>query len=111
MGGTNIKKYRKLRGMSISELAAQSGVSKSYLSNLERNLNYNPSIQIIERIAKVLNIDRNLLLSDDQIHDVLDPEWKKFIDEAKQKGITSIPFDEYKELIDFIHWKVSKKDQ
>ena len=65
MIGENIKKLRKEKGITLSNLAKQSGVSKSYLSNLERGLKKNPSIQIVESVAGVLNIDINELLDRD----------------------------------------------
>ncbi|MDQ7862004.1 helix-turn-helix transcriptional regulator [Peribacillus frigoritolerans] len=35
--------------MSISELSAKSGVAKSYISSLERNLQTNPTILVLEK--------------------------------------------------------------
>lgn len=45
MIGNKIYKFRKQRGLSISELAERAKISKSYLSNIERNLNSNPPIK------------------------------------------------------------------
>ena len=42
--------------MSMTELAEKAGVAKSYLSSLERNLQTNPSIQFLEKIAVVLDV-------------------------------------------------------
>lgn len=39
MLGKNIYQFRKKRGLTLSELAERAGVSKSYLSNIERNIN------------------------------------------------------------------------
>ncbi|MGQ4665879.1 helix-turn-helix domain-containing protein [Metabacillus halosaccharovorans] len=36
---------RKQKGLTLSEVAKQAKISKSYLSNIERNLNLNPSLQ------------------------------------------------------------------
>ena len=38
MIGENISTIRKNRGYTLSELAEQAHISKSYLSNIERNL-------------------------------------------------------------------------
>ena len=38
MIGDRVKKIRKEKNMSMSELAEKAGVAKSYLSSLERNL-------------------------------------------------------------------------
>lgn len=56
MIGDRVKKLRQEKKMSLSELADQAGVAKSYLSSLERNLQTNPSIQFLEKIAGVLNV-------------------------------------------------------
>lgn len=54
MIGSNISELRKKKGMTLTELARRAKVSKSYLSNIERNLNQNPSIYVIEKIAAEL---------------------------------------------------------
>ncbi len=51
--GKKIQEYRKLKNLSIKELAEQSGVTSSLLSQLERNL-ANPSINTLKTIANVL---------------------------------------------------------
>ena len=56
MIGDRVKKLRLEKKMSLSELAEKAGVAKSYLSSLERNLQTNPSIQFLEKIATVLSV-------------------------------------------------------
>ena len=56
MIGDRVKKIRLERKLSLSELALKAGVAKSYLSSLERNLQTNPSIQFLEKIATVLGV-------------------------------------------------------
>jgi XRE family transcriptional regulator, master regulator for biofilm formation len=63
MIGNKIYKFRKQRGFSISELAERAKISKSYLSNIERNLNSNPSIKVIEKISSVLQVDLSDLIN------------------------------------------------
>ncbi len=62
MIGENLKKVREIRGLSLSELAEKAGISKSYLSNMERNLNENPSIQVLCKISKALQVDIQTLV-------------------------------------------------
>ena len=45
MIGKNIYWLRKEKGLTLSELAERANVAKSYLSNIERDINQNPSIQ------------------------------------------------------------------
>ncbi|MDQ0254397.1 transcriptional regulator with XRE-family HTH domain [Evansella vedderi] len=56
MIGDIIKKRRKERGISLSELSRMTGVSKSYLSYIERGMKKNPSIDVIKRIFQSLNL-------------------------------------------------------
>ena len=53
--GQWIKEEREKAGLSIRQLAAKSGISLSYLSQIERDLK-NPSIDILIKIGKTLDI-------------------------------------------------------
>ncbi len=59
--GARIAYLRKERKMSQLELAIESGVSKSYLSDLERGKR-NPSSLTLRRIALALHVDPGKLL-------------------------------------------------
>src|SRR5690625_4374310 len=101
MIGENIHKIRKMRGLTLSELADRAQISKSYLSNIERNLNQNPSIQIIEKIAAVLHVNFHVLLGTKNAPDTLpENEWSKFINELKESGVESDQLKEYKTVIE-----------
>ncbi|MHA7139552.1 helix-turn-helix domain-containing protein [Rossellomorea arthrocnemi] len=109
MIGTNISNIRKRRGLTLSELADRSKVSKSYLSNLERNLNQNPSIQVIEKIAGVLNVNLNAILHEnDDIPKIIENEWLDFIYDLKESGIEKEQINEFKTVIEFINWQQGK---
>jgi XRE family transcriptional regulator, master regulator for biofilm formation len=112
MIGSNIFKIRKKRGISLSELSDRAKISKSYLSNIERNLNQNPSIQILEKIAAVLNVElRELIKADGKNGDFhFEKEWIDFIQDLKNTGIHKEEIHEYKTLIEFIKWKKATKD-
>ncbi|WP_310366088.1 helix-turn-helix domain-containing protein [Neobacillus drentensis] len=108
MIGRNIHEIRKIKGLTLSELAERAKISKSYLSNIERNLNQNPSIHIIIKIAVVLNVDLKALIVTDinvETQQYLDSEWIDFINELKESGVEKEHFHEYKTLIEFINWK------
>lgn len=113
MIGKNIYRIRKQRGLTLSELAEKALISKSYLSNIERNLNKNPSIQVIEKIAAVLHVDlRNLLKSEEELNQEelshKKEEWPDFIYELKALGIDKENINDYKILIEFIKWYQEK---
>ncbi len=51
----NLKNIRSLRGLSLEEMAEQTGVSKSMLAQIEKGM-ANPSIGVLEKIANGLGI-------------------------------------------------------
>ena len=53
--GMRIRYLRKQKGMSQLDLALEADVNKNYISDLERG-SRNPSILVLERIAKALNV-------------------------------------------------------
>ena len=50
-----IKKYRKEKGLTMKEVADKSGISIGYLCHLEKGSRDNPSTEVMENIAIVLN--------------------------------------------------------
>jgi XRE family transcriptional regulator of biofilm formation len=107
--GKNIRRLREQKGITLSELAEQAGVSKSYLSGMERNLKQNPSIHIIEKLSDVLGVDvetiietKNTYVNNEQIEN----EWLQFIEELRALPIDREHLREYKVLMEYIRWKV-----
>ena len=114
MIGENIQRIRSRQGLTLSELAERADISKSYLSNIERNLNQNPSIQIIERIATVLAVDYQMLIGINSVDDddqIPEEEWLDFVKELKESGVEKDELQKYKSVIEFADWqnKQSKK--
>ncbi|MCT4567446.1 helix-turn-helix domain-containing protein [Bacillus thuringiensis] len=84
MIGERIKRLRLQKGISLTELAEKAGVAKSYISSIERNLQKNPSIQFLEKIAAVLQIPVDTLLHDETTKETnLDSEWTQLVKDAK----------------------------
>jgi XRE family transcriptional regulator of biofilm formation len=102
--GERLRRHRLKRGWSISELALKSGVAKSYLSNVERNIKCNPSIQIMEKVANAMQIPLEMLLLDPLTsNDInLDQEWRLLVWEAIASGIRK---EEFREFLDYQRWK------
>ncbi|PYZ94289.1 transcriptional regulator [Salipaludibacillus keqinensis] len=67
MIGDMIRYRRKEKGLTLSELSRQTGVSKSYLSYLERNMKRNPSIEIVKRIFLILDLPLSSLMTQDRV--------------------------------------------
>ncbi|WP_313800443.1 helix-turn-helix domain-containing protein [Cytobacillus sp.] len=105
MIGERVKQLRKEKKMSLSELAEQAGVAKSYLSSLERNLQTNPSIQFLEKIAAVLNVPVDHLIHEQPNKEELDSEWMKIVQEAMNSGVSK---DQFREFLAFNKWRIDQ---
>ena len=64
--GVNVRRYRKLKGMSQERLALDAGMERSYVSDLERGMR-NPSVRALGRLAEALGIAPSDLLSATEI--------------------------------------------
>ncbi|WHY96104.1 helix-turn-helix domain-containing protein [Peribacillus simplex] len=94
MIGYRVKSLREERKMSISELSAKSGVAKSYISSLERNLQTNPTILVLEKIANILCIKVDALLNE-QADKVIDEEWMEIMQDVMGSGISKEEMREF----------------
>ncbi|CDQ18910.1 XRE family transcriptional regulator, master regulator for biofilm formation [Halobacillus karajensis] len=61
--GERIRLLRIERRLSVNEFANKSGVSKSYISNIERGVQKNPSLIIMGKLAKTLEVSLEELLT------------------------------------------------
>lgn len=112
--GNNREKIRVLRigrGLSVNEFAKLSNVSKSYISNIERGVQKNPSLIVMSKLAKTLEVPLEELLpyrwGDEpeknakwmsverlgsgmtgKITAQMDIEWLELIRQAKKLGLT-----------------------
>ncbi|WP_110928190.1 XRE family transcriptional regulator [Bacillus massiliglaciei] len=112
MIGEKIKELREKRGYSLSKLAQMADVSKSYLSQIERGLKNNPSVQFLEKVSVPLKISAEDLLAADKQHGCLskelDAEWKRLIEQAVKAGMKKEDFREYRNYLQYQNWR---KDQ
>jgi transcriptional regulator with XRE-family HTH domain len=63
--GLNVRKLRLAAGLTQEQLAAEAGMERSYVSDLERGTR-NPSVAALGRLAAALEVEPHLLLS---LHD------------------------------------------
>ena len=61
--GQRIRNLRSTRGFTQETLASKIGVDRSYMGFLERG-ERNPSLEVILKIAKALNVDPDELVKD-----------------------------------------------
>lgn len=107
MVGERIKQLRTKKGYSISELAKMAGVSKSYLSYIERNVQRNPSLQFLSKIAETLETSMEYLLEEEE---QLDEEWVSLIKKAKDEGVSKEEFQQYLDFVKFKKWEQDRRD-
>jgi XRE family transcriptional regulator of biofilm formation len=106
MIGERIKKLRLQHGMSLTELAERASIAKSYISSIERNLQSNPSIQVLEKIATVFHTTAENLLKESQEPIAVDNEWMQILKEAMASGVSK---EEFKNFIEFNKFKQGKQ--
>ena len=114
MVGERLRELRQEKGYSISELAELAGVSKSYLSYIERDVQKNPSLQFLRKIASTLEIDVEVLLgpSSSEIKSrefVFDDEWSRLLNKAIEEGMSKKDFREFRDYLKFRKWKETKR--
>lgn len=61
--GEKIRTLRIGKDLSVNEFAKKSGVSKSYISNIERGVQKNPSLIVMGKLARTLNVSLEELLT------------------------------------------------
>jgi len=100
--GNRIQKLRIAKGISLSELAHRAGVAKSYLSNVERNIQSNPSIHFLSKMASTLDVSLDLILYGRETEDRLDADWRQLAKDAMTSGISK---NQFREFLEFQKWK------
>jgi XRE family transcriptional regulator, master regulator for biofilm formation len=108
MIGDRVKKLRLEKKKSLSELAEQAGVAKSYLSSLERNLQTNPSIQFLEKISSVLNVPVDHLIHEHINKEELDSDWMSIVKEAMDSGVSK---GQFRDFIEFNKWRIGQNNE
>lgn len=103
-----IKPLRKSRNISLYELSNLTGVSRTYLRNLENNKSFNPTLFILDKIAEALNVTiKDLFYYDNDIEylrEEMDIRIEKF-------GIHSKEVLEISQIIDLlVNVKMNERD-
>lgn len=93
--GKTVQRLRKAYNLSLSELAEQSGVAKSIISQIERN-ETNPTLATIWRLSQALDvsIERVLATSDEE----------PFIDKSTRSDTPILVSDDGKMRLAIIGW-------
>ncbi|MFS0822729.1 helix-turn-helix domain-containing protein [Bacillus sp. 1P02SD] len=116
MIGERIRLLRRKKRYSITELAKRAGVSKSYLSYIERDVQKNPSLQFITKIAETLDTSVEFLLGKEEkstaySDDMLDNEWTTLLQKAVDEGLSKEDFREFQNFVRFRNWQNQQEDR
>lgn len=94
-----IKPLRKSRNISLYELSNLTGVSRTYLRNLENNKSFNPTLFILDKIAEALNVTiKDLFYYDKDIDDLK----KEMYFRIEKYGINSREVMEVSQVMDLL---------
>lgn len=103
-----IKPLRKNRNLTLYQLSNITGISRTYLRNLENNKVFNPTLFILDKIAKAFNVTIKDLFYFDTDIDNLKQEMYRRIDVY---GLDSKEALEVSQIIDLlINVKMKKRD-
>lgn len=94
---------RKLKSLTLPELAERSGVSKGYISQLENEIIASPSIDSVKKIADAMDVTIADLLEIPEarsmmmVMEEIDKGLEEFLEERRRKG-NPVPEDIVKAL-------------
>lgn len=107
MQGNRIKKLRKEKGYSLNKFSELTGISKSYISFLERGIQKNPSLDVLEKIASVLDVEIDYLVKKGNSPPVEEKPTEKSVIkveiEISQEQLDPAKLDQIKELINMFN--------
>lgn len=109
MIGPRIRTIRTKKKMSLSQLAERARVTKSYLSQIERNICTNPSIEFVERIAVALNTSPEELLGWGKNKDGISGLDNTF--SYVKRYLLTMEDEQLKELKDYIDFTLWRRNQ
>lgn len=66
--GQNVRLAREKKGWSQDRLSDESGLHRTYVSGIERGVR-NPTIEIVQQVAKALDVDIKELFADTKAKD------------------------------------------
>lgn len=95
----NIKKIREKKNITIYKLSKITGLSRTYIRNLENNKNVNPTINSLFSISNALNVDIK-----DLFYTIFDIEnlKKEMYERINKYGLDSKEVLEISQLIDLL---------
>ncbi|WP_190284701.1 helix-turn-helix domain-containing protein [Bacillus sp. S3] len=106
MDGSKLKRLRKKKAYSLSKLSKLTGISKSYLSLIERGIQKNPSLDILEKLAATFGVEVEDLVKDKKNEEKHKPSIKSILKveiELSEDQLNPQKLKQIKELINKIN--------
>src|SRR5690625_1426802 len=60
--GEEIKSLREVQNISLHEMARLTGITRQYISRLERGLRKNPSPDVVKKVSEALGVEPDYLM-------------------------------------------------
>lgn len=79
--GANLNELRRRRGLSLQQVADAAKISKPHLWQLERGDSKNPTVDVLQRLAKFFDTDVGTLLGEKDSNMVFGRGFSESIDE------------------------------
>lgn len=86
--GDIIKSYRKTNELSMDDFARTSGLSKTYISMLEKNINPKNGQEIVPTIKTIGKAAKGMFMTFDELFDMLDNDTKVKVDATGSDKVT-----------------------
>lgn len=94
-----IKPLRKSRNITLYGLSKSTGISRTYLRNLENNKVFNPTLQILNKIASVLNVTiKDLFYYNNDVEELRSEMYRRI----NKHGLNSKETYEVSQIIDLL---------
>lgn len=109
MIGRRVKEIRMQKKLSLSQLAERADIAKSYLSNMEREICINPTIDVVEKLAQALKVHPAVLLSweiKELGSESMDDSFSCI--KSHISTLDSLQLKELRDSIDIVVWKREK---
>lgn len=95
----NIKRIREVKNITIYKLSKTTGLSRTYIRNLENNKNANPTINSLFSISNALDVNiKDLFYTTFDIEDLKEEMYKRI----NKHGLDSKEVLEISQLIDLL---------
>jgi len=107
--GKKIKNLRKKKGLTLQELSQRSGVSPGYISMLERGFKKSPTLDVLKKLAKGLEVNLSELIGEELVNLEKDERTKLLLRAANE--LSKLDLESLEQLLRAIRELKKKEDE